>query len=377
MRARSVGRYSIFQGMFCARCHREYDAVHRFCAYDGTQLIEAPRIELFRSRPSRHRGTVLGDRYEVRGYLGKGAMARVYLAEDRETGRPVAIKVLESAHMRTRRTRERFLREAKAAAMIGHPNIVKVLDAGQRSDGLPYLVMEYLFGESLGDFLRRDQRMDVDIGVPVLRHAASGLLAAHEAGIIHRDVKPDNIFLVGEPGDPYGVKVLDFGLAKIHAQSGLTVAGVAVGTVEYMAPEQVVADRADGRTDVYGLGVVMYRTFTGALPFPRTGDDDADLLARQLAAVPPRPSERFEGVDPAVEAVILKTLRKRPDNRYRTMADLIHDLDRLGGPRRRRLIADAPLEAPADVYRPRGAFARNATVHFYKRLGLPPPSFAD
>jgi serine/threonine-protein kinase len=361
--------------MFCARCHREYDAGHRFCPYDGTELSDAPRIDLFRCKPTRQKGTVLGGRYEVRGYLGKGAMARVYLAEDRTTRRPVAIKVLEATHIRTARTRERFLREAKAAALIGHPNIVTVLDTGQRDDGAPYLVMEFLFGESLGDMLRRERRMDADIALPVLRHAASGLAAAHRAGIIHRDVKPDNIFLVGEPGDPYAVKVLDFGLAKMHEQTGLTVTGVAVGTVEYMAPEQVVSDRPDARTDVYGLGVVMFRTFTGELPFPRS--DDTDLLAMQLITPPPRPSERHAGVDPAAEAVILKAIRKRPENRYPSMDALIEDLERLSGDRRGRLAAMDPLAAPDDVYVPRGVFAKNATNYFYRKLGKVAPRFDE
>ena len=361
--------------MFCARCHREYDAGHRFCPYDGTELVSAPQTDLFRCRPTRQKGTILGGRYEVRGYLGKGAMARVYLAEDQTNQRPVAIKVLESAHVRTSRTRERFLREAMAAAMIGHPNIVKVLDTGQRADGAPFLVMEYLFGESLGDCLRRDIRLEADIALPVLRHAASGLAAAHRAGIVHRDVKPDNIFLVGEPGDPYAVKVLDFGLAKIQAQSGLTAFGVAVGTVEYMAPEQVVSDRPDPRTDIYGLGVVMFRAFTGELPFPRV--DDSDLLAHQLITRPPRPSERREGLDRTVEAVILKAICKRPENRYVSMDALIEDLERLAGDRRGRLIAQDPLAAPDDVYVPRGPFAKNATAYFYKKLRMIPPRFED
>lgn len=359
--------------MFCVRCHREYDGGHRFCPYDGTELVEGPQLDLLRCRPTRHRGILLGDRYEVRGYLGKGAMARVYLAEDRVSRRPVAIKVLESAHLRTSRTRERFLREAKVAAMIAHPNIVRVLDTGQRSDGAPFLVMEYLFGESLGDCLRRGGHMDTDIALPVLRHAASGLAAAHLAGIVHRDVKPDNIFLVGEPGDPYAVKVLDFGLAKIQAQSGLTAFGVAVGTVEYMAPEQVVSDRPDARTDIYGLGVVMFRVFTGELPFPRV--DDSDLLAQQLVTPPPRPSERRPGLERAVEAVILKAIRKQPENRYPSMAALIEDLERLAGDRPGRLAALDPLAAPDDIYVPRGAFAKNATAYFYKKLKMLPPRF--
>lgn len=361
--------------MFCARCHREYDAIHRYCPYDGSELHETRRIDLFRIKPTRQRGSLLGGRYEVRGYVGKGAMARVYLALDLKTKQPVAIKVLESFAARTERTRERFVREAQSVAMIGHPNIVKVLDSGTRSDGAPYLVMEYLFGESLGDWLRRERRMDADLAVPVLGQAASGLAAAHRTGIIHRDVKPDNIFLVGAQGDPYGVKVLDFGLAKIQAAHGITATGTAVGTIEYMAPEQVVSDRPDARTDVYGLGIVMFRAFTGDLPFPRL--DDTELLARQLVTPPPRPTERRRGLDRLIESVILKALRKRPENRYPSMEAFQEDLERLAGERDGDLAADEPLPEPDDVYVPRGAFARNAAVYFYKKLGLSYPRFSD
>ncbi|EYF06026.1 serine/threonine-protein kinase [Chondromyces apiculatus] len=354
--------------MFCARCHREFDE-GRFCPYDGTKLLDAPDITLFTSRPTRRRGEVLGDRYTIRGYLGRGAMAKVYLAEDDHTHRPVAIKVLEPTHAGAQRTRERFLREAQAAAMIGHPNIVRVFDVGQRDDRSPYLVMEYLFGEPLGDWLRRDTTMDADLAVPVLRNAASALGAAHRTGIIHRDIKPDNIFLVGEPGDPYAVKVLDFGLAKNAAQSGLTVTGFAVGTVEYMSPEQVVSDDPDPRTDVYALGIVMFRTFTGALPFARI-EDDTDILVQHLLVALPRPSLYRPDLDPRIEAIILKAARKHPDNRYPSMDHLIDDLDRLATDR--PLLAETPLATPDDVYTPQGVFARRATAYFYRRLGVLP-----
>ncbi|AKT36979.1 serine/threonine-protein kinase [Chondromyces crocatus] len=355
--------------MFCARCHREYDAA-RFCPYDGAELHDAPQTTLFASRPTRRRGEILGDRYIICGYLGRGAMAKVYLAEDRQNLRPVAIKILEPAHAGAQRTRERFLREAQAAAMIGHPNIVRVFDVGQRSDGSPYLVMEYLFGESLGDWLRRERVMDAELAVPVLRHAANALGAAHRVGIIHRDVKPDNLFLVGQPGDPYAVKVLDFGLAKNTAQAGLTVTGFAVGTVEYMSPEQVVSDLHDQRTDIYALGIVMYRTFTGSLPFARI-EDDTDILAQHLLVAPPPPSQVKPELDPRIESVILKAARKHPDNRYPTMDALVEDLDRLASDR--PLLADAPLQL-TDTYEPRGVFARRATTYFYKRLGMLPRS---
>ena len=352
--------------MFCPRCHRRYDLEHRFCPYDGDALVDGPRIDLMPSQTTRMAGERVGDRYEIRGFIGKGAMARVYLAEDTRTGRPVALKILSlsPSQRKAANATERFFREAQAAAKIGHPNIVEVYDVGQRPDGAPYLVMEYLFGESLGDLVRRETKLDVDIGLPILQQAASGLGAAHAVGVVHRDVKPDNIFLVGEPGDPYAVKILDFGLAKLEALSSVTAAGTAVGTLEYMAPEQVVSDAPDARTDVYGLGVVMYRVFTGSLPFHAR--EDADLLAEQMFRVPAPPSSRASNLDASVDAVILRAMRKSPANRYPSMAALRDDLERLAGERPGPLAA-IERAADRDAYEPQTDAGRAALEFFRMR----------
>jgi serine/threonine-protein kinase len=352
--------------MFCPRCHRRYDADHRFCPYDGETLVDGPRIDLLPCKPTRMAGELVAGRYALRGFIGKGAMARVYLAEDTRTHRPVAVKILSlSPAQRTQaRASERLFREAQAAAKIGHPAIVEVFDVGEHQDGSPFLVMEHLFGESLGDFLRRDGKVDVDIGLPILQQVASGLGAAHAVGVVHRDVKPDNIFLVGEPGDPYAVKVVDFGLAKLEALSSVTATGTAVGTLEYMAPEQVLGDAPDARTDVYGLGVVMYRMFTGDLPFKSR--DDADLLAEQIYRVPPPPSERAKELDASLDAVVLRAMRKSPANRYPSMAALRDDLERLMGERPGPLAA-VERTPSVDEYEPVTDTARAALEFFRLR----------
>jgi serine/threonine-protein kinase len=185
-------------------------------------------------------------------------------------------------------------------------------------------------------------------------------------------VKPDNIFLVGEPGDPYAVKVLDFGLAKLDAQSGFTSAGIAIGTLEYMAPEQVVSDGSDARTDVYGFGVVMFRMFTGQLPFH--ANEEAELLAHQLILPVPPPSRKKRGLDQGIEAVILKATRKRPENRYSSLEEMLDDIERLMGDRGGTLDAIKP-SAMTDVYEPRGAFAKNAAAFLYRKLGMDVPTF--
>src|SRR5262249_42149001 len=210
------------------------------------------------------------------------------LCYDRATGAPVAVKVMESKRLREPRSRARFILEAKAAAKISHPSIIEVFDVGLDESGSPFIVMEFLFGESMGAWLRRERVMSPEMGLPFVKAIASGLSAAHREGIIHRDVKPDNVFLLGEKGSAYAIKILDFGFAKLAEHAGVTQAGVTVGTVQYMAPEQSVSDPADARTDVYGLGMLMYRMFTGQLPFK--GKDDAEMLAHQRRSAPPQPN---------------------------------------------------------------------------------------
>jgi serine/threonine-protein kinase len=354
---------------WCPRCQREYEADHRFCTIDGERLSDEPRRAGVRT--TNKMDTVLGERYLIRGFIGKGATARVYLAEDLERGEPVAVKVLDEAFAKARGSRERFLREASAAAKIRHPNVVEIYNTGRREDGIPYLIMEFMFGESLGDLLRREQRMTTGEALVVLRQAARGLDAAHQAGVIHRDVKPDNIFLVGEPGSSYAVKVLDFGLARIKELPSVTGLGIAVGTMEYMAPEQVVTEATDPRTDVYGLGVVMYRTFAGRLPFETS--DDVKLLASQLVEPPPPPSKFCPELDPAIEAVILRALSKGPENRYPSMHGLADDLERLIGLRTGELYARMPLVRAPDSYQPAKSFGRDAAQFFYRQLGMTPP----
>src|SRR5580704_5126492 len=292
--------------MFCPRCHKSYDAGQQLCADDGAPLQDGAEIDFLRARPTTQVGAMLEGRYELRGLIGRGGMARVYLAEDTTTKRPVAVKILNRDVAADRVARERFLREIEVAASIGHPNIVEVLDAGERRDGSPFIVLEFLHGESLGELLRRDGVVEEAFAVPMMARAASALAAAHRAGIIHRDVKPDNLVLVGERGAPYSLKVVDFGMAKLQEASKLSQTGMTLGTLSYIAPEQALGDPVDARTDVYGLGVVMYRAVTGRLPFDVP--DDALLVAHHLFVPPVRPTLIKPGLDPRFEAVMLAAL---------------------------------------------------------------------
>jgi serine/threonine-protein kinase len=349
--------------MFCPRCHRLYDATTQFCPHDGTPIVTTPRIHSIRVQPTSEAGALIDGRYAIRGLLGKGSMARVYLAEDNETGEPVAVKLLDHEMARRRAMRERFLREVDVARKLEHPNIARILGAGEQ--GLvPYLVLEYLFGESLGEMIRRAGIVDPALMLPLLRDAASALAAAHRAGIVHRDLKPDNLFLVGAIGAPYAIKVLDFALAKLQ-EGNLTGVGMAVGTLAYMAPEQAITDKVDARSDIYGLGSVMFRSFTGRLPF--TSMDRARLIGCHLFVTPPRPTAIRPELDPRLEEVILTTLRKHPDNRYPSMEVLVEDIERILGQRGGEMYAGT-LQRDPDIYEPKSPFAQSTAQNLYTRL---------
>jgi eukaryotic-like serine/threonine-protein kinase len=349
--------------MWCPRCNRTWGDDFRFCSQDGARLLESTQVEELPAIPSVQSGVLLGARYQVRGYIGKGAMARVYLAQDLETQEPVAVKVLNDLYARDAAARERFLHEARAASGIRHQNIVRILDTGERGDGAPYLVMEYLFGESLGDYLRREKKVPLSLALPILCRTASALAAAHAAGIVHRDVKPDNLFLLGEPGDPHDVKLLDFGFAKLH-MSNMTAAGMALGTPDYMAPEQALSDRVDARTDIYALGAVMYRMLTGELPFG--GDDDAELIATVVLCPILPPTTHDPALDPRLNAIVMTAMRKRPDNRYATMREMKADLEVVRAGDGGVLATEKAVQEP-DVYEPVSLIAQGAMAYF-KRL---------
>ena len=353
--------------MRCPRCFRRYQDDSRFCQFDGQPLVQFIDLDRLRTEPTPRAGWVAGNRYRVHGFIGRGSMAEVFLARDLVTGDPVAVKVVGARHLKDPRTRARLLLEAKACARITHPNVIDVLDVGI-ADRQPFIVMEYLFGESLGEYLRRDDIVKVEMGVPIVRQIAAGLGAAHRVGVVHRDVKPDNIFLVGPKRAPYVTKVVDFGMAKDPEHSNFTQHGVTLGTFEYMAPEQTVGDLPDARTDVYALGVLMFRMFSGRLPFREVLVPD--LLARQLASPPHAPYIGKGPVERHLVAIVLKALRKQRDNRYASMDLLIEDLDALGtwnGP----VHALARIAGP-DLYVPETPFSTRAAEVLRRRAAMLP-----
>lgn len=356
--------------MFCPLCHRSaQNDKERFCVNDGAKLVSGPRINHLRPRGSEEKGRVIDERYVIRGDLGRGGMATVYLAEDTKDGEPVAIKVLNRHFTLDEHARERFLREIDVAAMVDHPNVTHILDAGYLPEGAPYIVMEHLFGESLGELLHRDDTVEVAFALPLFRAAAAALATVHAASIIHRDVKPDNLFLLGERGDAYDIKVMDFGMAKL-LKSPLTAAGTSLGTLAYMPPEQILTDPVDARADVYSLGVVMYRTFTGRLPFNHP--DDRLIVAQHIFEEPPPPRRFMPEMDPRLELVLLKAIRKAPENRHSTMKELVADIDWVLG--RGSRPSFKPVRPGGDVYRPKLSLAMRAAEVLRRKLDQRGPS---
>ncbi|MCA9657422.1 MAG: serine/threonine protein kinase, partial [Myxococcales bacterium] len=278
-------------------------------SYPSQRLVASPTTVL--------PGEVLGDRYRVIERLGKGGMGEVYLAEHIAIGRKVAIKTLSGDFHERPELARRFLQEARTASKVRHPNIVDITDFGHTELGGPFFVMELLEGEDLKTRLRRERTLPWPEVVRITTQICAALTAAHAHGVVHRDMKPDNVFLI-QQGDDEQIKVLDFGIAKITAgdEAGdATRTGVLLGTPHYMSPEQAQDDPLDARSDIYSLGVLLFRMVTGRLPF--RGKSFMKVLGQHMTDAPPSPLEFApEGtIGAAQERLILTCLAKRPEDR--------------------------------------------------------------
>ena len=289
------------------------------CPVDGTPI----------GPPDPLVGRVLGDRYRVLAVIGEGGMGTVYRAEHVVLGKRMAVKVLRPGFSSDEDLVRRFQREAAAASRIGQENIVDVTDFGRTREGNLYFVMEELDGCSLAAVLLRDGPLPFDRAARILGQVCRALAAAHAHGIVHRDLKPDNVLVMrGEDGQDF-VKVVDFGISKSPGDGGdrITRAGTIIGTPEYMAPEQGAAAAVDHRADVYGFGVLAYEMVTGTLPFQ--GPTAVATLVEHQTRPPEPPGRRRAGLPPAFEALILKALRKRPQERQQSMGEVAEELSRV------------------------------------------------
>jgi serine/threonine-protein kinase len=274
-------------------------------------------------------GRVLEGRYLVEQLIGEGGMGRVYLAEHVDIGKKVAVKVLHQVYGRMPDLVERFRREARAASRIGHPNIVDVTDSGTTADGSVYFVMEYLQGIELAGVIDREGAIDIRRALDISTQVCRALSAAHAVGIIHRDLKPENVFLTSREGTSDFVKVLDFGIAKSseaeEARSKkLTSPGMAMGTPEYMAPEQAAGKPADERCDVYALGAILYEMLTGKAPY--SGDNFMEILTSKATSEPAPPRSLRPEIPLEVEELLLRAMARRPDDRPPSMEAFEYEL---------------------------------------------------
>ena len=254
-------------------------------------------------------GRVLGDRYEIQAPLGTGGMATVYRGRDRLLDRAVAIKMLAPKYAGDEKFVTRFQREARAAAGLNHPTIVSVYDTGD-TDGEHYIVMELVEGETLADLLRRSGPLSADQTARIASGIAEALQAAHDQGLIHRDVKPGNVMLTSAGA----VKVMDFGIARAATDDTLTQTGLIMGTASYLSPEQSRGDPVDHRSDVYSLGCVAYEMLTGSPPF--SGDAPLSVAYKHVHDQPARPSSIRPSIPAETETVVLRALAKDPDARF-------------------------------------------------------------
>ena len=305
--------------LHCPTCGRLFGADVQTCPQDGATLradstIAAPAL----SDPLV--GRVLDEKYRLNSRLGEGGMGTVYRATHLLIDRPVAVKVLHQRFVEDEAAQERFRREARAAGRLNHTNAVTVTDFGRTIDGCVYIVMELLEGRNLREVLAFESPLDNGRAVALMLQVAAAVEAAHESGVIHRDLKPANIFIVQPNNLPPLVKVLDFGIAKLAAdslddsdQSPLTLTGVMIGTPRYMSPEQCDGAHLTPAADVYSLGIILYEMLTGATPF--TGASPLAVALQHSSKPPRRPTELVPGIPPELERVVLHALEKNPLNR--------------------------------------------------------------
>lgn len=327
----------------CPKCGIEYPDTTTLCPADGIALEKSTDNLL---------GTVLAGKYRIDERLNEGGMGTVYRGAHVLMDKTVAIKVLRPVLAADEKIVARFSREARAASKISHPNAISVTDFGEAEGGIVFLVMEYLSGRTLKDMIQSEGPLPLDRALNIMRQVGDALKAAHEQGVVHRDLKSDNIMLIPTAMGEHPI-VLDFGIAKIiepdaDIDTGLTAPNLVIGTPQYMSPEQCSqATEIDARSDVYSFGVILYEMLVGHVPY--SGESPTMVMLKHMQDPVPSVLDERDDLPPSIGRIVTRAMAKRPEDRYQSITDLLEDLTIAGGMAAPRVTAPT---APAAADRP-------------------------
>ena len=323
----------------CSRCQHENPDGTIYCGkcasqllspkdIDVTETIETPKDELTR-------GTIFAGRYEIIEELGRGGMGKVYRVEDTKLQQEVALKLIKPEIASDKKTIERFRNELKTARMIAHKNVCRMFDMGESKDS-HFITMEYIRGEDLKSLIQKMGLLSAGQAISIAKHVCDGLIEAHKLGVVHRDLKPQNI-MIDKQGD---ARIMDFGIARSLEGRGITGAGIMIGTPDYMSPEQVEGKETDQRSDIYSMGVILYEMVTGRVPFE--GDTALSIAVKHKTETPKAPIELNPQIPDGLNSVILRCLEKDKQNRYQSAGELRSELESIdkGMPTTERIIPE-------------------------------------
>jgi eukaryotic-like serine/threonine-protein kinase len=311
---------------YCPSCKSQYPDNLAFCTEDGTRLVVV-EVEDTGGEEDRFIGKILEGKYLLESLVGRGGMGNVYRARHLQMETHVAVKILHASLVSDSVAVERFRREAKTALNVNHPNIIQIMDFGVTEEHIVFIVMELLQGISLQKIIEQEGKIALDRAVWIFKHVCAAVGTAHAKNVIHRDIKPDNIFILNYGQANEIIKVLDFSIAKVadKGQRQLTEAGLVVGTPQYMSPEQAQGLELDTRADIYSLGVTLYHMLSGTLPF--TAASSMALALKHIHALPRPIREVNAQLSSAVESVVMKSLAKRAIDRYQTAFEFSEEFE--------------------------------------------------
>ncbi|UCC39673.1 MAG: protein kinase [Candidatus Aminicenantes bacterium] len=300
--------------LYCGKCAAPLPSSEEV-SYVPTETYQTPVKELAR-------GTIFADRYEVIEKMGKGGMGNIYRVEDKKINEEVALKLIKPEIAADKKTIARFKNELKYARKISHRNVCRMYDLSEK-EGAHFITMEYVPGENLRNMIRMTRQLSVGTAINIAKQVCDGLAEAHRLGVVHRDLKPQNI-MIDKGGN---ARILDFGIARSLESKGITGAGVMIGTPEYMSPEQVEGKEADQRSDIYSLGIILFEMMTGRAPF--RGDTSLSVALKHKTEIPPDPRQLNAQIPEVLSQLILKCLEKDKENRYQSASEVSTELSRI------------------------------------------------